>query len=143
MRAHYATSPTERPPSPNRGDVRWFPAVRLRSGDSQQRSKHWSLIWIANVVLAWNSPGTSPTDSAPPVMRIRSGIEAMQVGILPTDDEGISALHTTTLRLGRLLGEIEMLAESEANLRRSRVVLWPLTRSPAKSSAAIAGAMEM
>lgn len=61
-----------------------------------------------------------------PVMLIQSRLEAMQDGLLPVDDDGIAALHATTLRLGRLIGEIERLAESEASprtLARERVSL--------------------
>lgn len=77
-----------------------------------------------------------------PVMLIQSRLEAMQDGLLPVDDDGIAALHATTLRLGRLIGEIERLAESEASprtLARERVALHTVTGQAATAiSAALA-----
>jgi len=49
-----------------------------------------------------------------PVMLIQSRLEAIQDGLLAPGDESIAALHATTVRLGRLIGEIEQLAEESA-----------------------------
>ncbi|MFN8123833.1 MAG: HAMP domain-containing sensor histidine kinase [Thermoleophilia bacterium] len=59
-----------------------------------------------------------------PVMLIQGRLEAMQDGIVEPGDASIAALHATTLRLGRLIGEIEVLAEERAEappLRRERL----------------------
>ena len=48
-------------------------------------------------------------------MLLQSRIEAMQDGVVPFDAEGSAALHTETLRLTRLVSQIELLAESEAS----------------------------
>jgi signal transduction histidine kinase len=55
-----------------------------------------------------------------PLMLLQSRIEAMQDGIVPFDAEGLAALHTETLRLSRLIGQIERLAETEADPRPMR-----------------------
>lgn len=49
-----------------------------------------------------------------PLMILQSRIEAMQDGVVPFDAEGLTGLHTETLRLSRLVGQIELLAEAEA-----------------------------
>ena len=49
-----------------------------------------------------------------PLMLLQSRIEAMQDGIVPFDATGLATLHTETLRLSRLIGQIELLAEAEA-----------------------------
>ena len=53
-----------------------------------------------------------------PLTLVLSRIEAMQDGVVPFDVEGLESLHTEVLRLTRLIGEIEQLAESEARPRR-------------------------
>lgn len=53
-----------------------------------------------------------------PLMLMQSRLEAIEDGILPNDAEALAALHATTLRLGRLVGQIESLAEAEADPRR-------------------------
>ena len=53
-----------------------------------------------------------------PLMLLQGRIEAMQDGVLPFDAEGLAALHTETLRLSRLIGQIERLAEAEAHPTR-------------------------
>ena len=50
-----------------------------------------------------------------PLMLLQGRIEAMQDGVVPFDAEGLATLHTETLRLGRLVGQIERLAEAEAH----------------------------
>ena len=50
-----------------------------------------------------------------PLMLLQGRIEAMQDGVVPFDAGGLGALHTQTLRLGRLIGQIERLAEAEAH----------------------------
>lgn len=52
-----------------------------------------------------------------PLTLVRSRIEAMQDGVVPFDHGGLQALHTEVLRLTRLIGEIERLAEIEARPR--------------------------
>ena len=66
-----------------------------------------------------------------PLMLLQSRIEAMQDGVVPFDADGLATLHTETLRLGRLVGQIESLAEAEAQpppLRRELVALHDLAR---------------
>lgn len=61
-----------------------------------------------------------------PLMLLQGRIEAMQDGVVAFDADGLAALHTETLRLSRLIGQIERLAESEAQsspLRGGRVAL--------------------
>lgn len=53
-----------------------------------------------------------------PLTLVLSRIEAMQDGVVPFAVEGLESLHTEVLRLTRLIGEIEQLAESEARPRR-------------------------
>jgi len=66
-----------------------------------------------------------------PLMLIQSRIEAMQDGVLPFDADELATLHTETLRLSRLIGQIERLAEAEAHpspLRAEPVALDELAR---------------
>ncbi len=66
-----------------------------------------------------------------PLTLVQSRIEAMQDGVLPFDADGLSALHTETLRLGRLIGQIERLAEAEAHpppMHREAIALDELAR---------------
>ncbi len=53
-----------------------------------------------------------------PLTLVQSRIEGMQDGVLPFDDDGLATLHTETLRLSRLIGQIERLAEAEAHPAR-------------------------
>lgn len=72
-----------------------------------------------------------------PLTLVRSRIEAMQDGVVPFDQEGLQALHTEVLRLTRLIGEIERLAQIEAGPRRMevrRVALDALARDVAAGS---------
>ncbi len=74
-----------------------------------------------------------------PLMLVQSRIEAMQDGVLPFDADGLSALHTETLRLGRLIGQIERLAEAEAHpppLRADPISLDDLAREARDALAA-------
>lgn len=66
-----------------------------------------------------------------PLMLLQSRIEAMQDGIVPFDASGLATLHTETLRLSRLIGQIELLAEAEAQpppLRSDELALDSLAR---------------
>lgn len=74
-----------------------------------------------------------------PLTLVQSRIEAMQDGVLPFDADGLSALHTETLRLGRLIGQIERLAEAEAHpppLRADPISLDELAREARDALAA-------
>jgi two-component system sensor histidine kinase BaeS len=78
-----------------------------------------------------------------PLMLLQGRIEAMQDGVIPFDAEGLAALHTETLRLSRLIGQIERLAEAEAHpapLRLEEVALDVLAR---EARDALAAAFEM
>ena len=78
-----------------------------------------------------------------PLMLIQSRIEAMQDGVLPFDADELATLHTETLRLSRLIGQIERLAEAEAHpspLRAEPVALDELARD---AHGALAAAFEM
>jgi len=66
-----------------------------------------------------------------PLMILQSRIEAMQDGVIPFDADGLEALHAQALRLSTLVGQIERLAEAEAQpapLRRDPVDLEDLAR---------------
>lgn len=78
-----------------------------------------------------------------PLMLLQSRIEAMQDGVVPFDVEGLALLHTETLRLGRLVGQIERLAEAEAQpapLHPEMIALHEIAR---EAHAALAPAFEM
>ena len=53
-----------------------------------------------------------------PLTLILSRIEAMQDGVVPFEVDGLESVHAEVLRLTRLIGDIEQLAESEAHPRR-------------------------
>ena len=78
-----------------------------------------------------------------PLMILQSRIEAMQDGVLPFDAEGLAALHAQALRLSTLIGQIERLAEAEAQpspLRRDPLNLDDLAR---EAHASLAPAFEL
>jgi len=49
-----------------------------------------------------------------PLAAIQATLEGMQDGILPVNDEHIAALHTETLLLNRLVGDLSLLSLAEA-----------------------------
>lgn len=49
-----------------------------------------------------------------PLMILRSQIEGMQDGIVGLDGEALASLHEETLRMGRLIADLETLASAEA-----------------------------
>lgn len=49
-----------------------------------------------------------------PLMILRSQIEALQDGVVELDDEALGSLHEETLRMGRLVADLETLASAEA-----------------------------
>jgi two-component system sensor histidine kinase BaeS len=77
-----------------------------------------------------------------PLMLLQSRIEAMQDGIVPFDPEGLALLHTETLRLGRLVGQIERLAEAEAQPAPLHLQEMPLDEIAREVHAALASAFE-
>ena len=78
-----------------------------------------------------------------PLMLLQTRIEAMQDGIVPFDPEGLDLLHTETLRLGRLVGQIELLAEAEAQPAPLNLRMVPLEEIAREAHAALAPAFEM
>ncbi len=48
-----------------------------------------------------------------PLQAIQATVEAMQDGVLPTDEERLAVLHDETVRLGRLVGSILELSQLE------------------------------
>ena len=50
-----------------------------------------------------------------PLMILRSQVEGMQDGVVPTDGGALSSLHEETLRMGRLVADLETLASAEAS----------------------------
>ena len=78
-----------------------------------------------------------------PLMLLQGRIEAMQDGVVPFDEEGLATLHTQTLRLNRLVGQIERLAESEAQPPPLRLADVPLDDVAREAHAALAAAFEM
>jgi two-component system sensor histidine kinase BaeS len=77
-----------------------------------------------------------------PLMLLQSRIEAMQDGIVPFDPEGLALLHTEALRLGRLVGQIERLAEAEAQAAPLRLEEVPLNEIAREVHAALAAAFQ-
>lgn len=73
-----------------------------------------------------------------PLMLLQSRIEAMQDGVVPFSQEELSTLHTETLRLGRLIGQIERLAEAEAHARPLAIAEVALDEVAREAHAAIA-----
>jgi len=78
-----------------------------------------------------------------PLMLIQSRIEAMQDGVLPFDADELATLHTETLRLSRLIGQIERLAEAEAHPSPLRVEPVALDELAREAHGALAAAFEM
>lgn len=78
-----------------------------------------------------------------PLMLLQGRIEAMQDGVVPFDEDGLAALHTETLRLNRLIGQIERLAESEAQPPPLRTGDVPLDEIAREAHAALGAAFEM
>lgn len=78
-----------------------------------------------------------------PLTILQSRVEAMQDGVVPFDAEGLEALHAQSLRLSSLIGQIERLAEAEAQpsaLRRDRLALDVLAE---EAHASLAAAFEL
>ena len=78
-----------------------------------------------------------------PLMLLQSRIEAMQDEVVPFDSEGLDLLHTETLRLGRLVGQIELLAEAEAQPAPLHLEMIQLDEIAREVHAALAPAFEM
>lgn len=78
-----------------------------------------------------------------PLMLLQGRIEAMQDGVVPFDEEGLAALHTETLRLSRLIDQIERLAESEAQPPPLVSADVPLDALAREAHGALAAAFEM
>ncbi len=78
-----------------------------------------------------------------PLALLQGRIEAMQDGIVPFDRAGLGLLHTETLRLGRLVGQIELLAEAHAQPAPLRLEMVPLQEVAREVHAALAPAFEM
>jgi two-component system sensor histidine kinase BaeS len=76
-------------------------------------------------------------------MLLQGRIEAMQDGVVPFDEAGLATLHTETLRLSRLIGQIERLAESEAQPPPLCSGDVPLDEVAREAHAALAAAFEM
>jgi two-component system sensor histidine kinase BaeS len=73
-----------------------------------------------------------------PLMILRSQIEGMQDGVVETDGEALGSLHDETLRMGRLVADLETLASAEAagfSLSPSRTDLAALARDAAREFA--------
>jgi two-component system, OmpR family, sensor histidine kinase BaeS len=78
-----------------------------------------------------------------PLMLLQSRIEAMQDGVVPFEPDGLAALHVETLRLGRLVGQIERLAEAEARPRPIRPEELALDELARESHRALTAAFEL
>ncbi len=78
-----------------------------------------------------------------PMMLLQSRIEAMQDGVLPFDADGLATLHTETLRLSRLIGQIERLAEAEAQPPAMDGDIVALDQLAREAHAALAAAFEI
>lgn len=70
-----------------------------------------------------------------PLQAIQATVEAMQDGVLPTDEERLALIHDETVRLGRLAGSILELARLENGSA-------PLSLVPIDISAPVAVAVE-
>jgi two-component system, OmpR family, sensor histidine kinase BaeS len=78
-----------------------------------------------------------------PLTLVQSRIEAMQDGVLPFGNDGLAALHTETLRLGRLIGQIERLAEAEAQPSTMDSVTISLDEIAREAHSALAAAFDV
>jgi two-component system, OmpR family, sensor histidine kinase BaeS len=78
-----------------------------------------------------------------PLMLLQGRIEAMQDGVIPFDADGLDALHTETLRLSRLVGQIERLTEAEAKAAELEVEDIDLDDLAREAHDALAAAFEM
>jgi two-component system sensor histidine kinase BaeS len=78
-----------------------------------------------------------------PLMLLQGRIEAMQDGVIPFDADGLAALHTETLRLSRLIGQIERLTEAEAKAAELQVEDFDLDDLAREAHDALAAAFEM
>lgn len=78
-----------------------------------------------------------------PMMLIQGRIEAMQDGVVAFDAAGLELLHDETLRLGRLVGQIERLAEAEAAVPKLRSEPVDLADVAREAHVALAGAFEI
>ncbi len=76
-------------------------------------------------------------------MLLQGRIEAMQDGVIPFDADGLAALHTETLRLSRLIGQIERLTEAEAKAAELRIEDIDLRDLAQEAHDALAAAFEM
>ncbi len=66
-----------------------------------------------------------------PLSILRSQLEAIQDGVTPPDPEVINSLHDESLRLGRLITDLETMADAGAagfSLHRRELALRPLVR---------------
>lgn len=70
-----------------------------------------------------------------PLQAIQATVEAMQDGVLPTDEERLGLIHDETMRLGRLVGSILELSRLETGSA-------PITLAPLDVSAPVAVAIE-
>ncbi|HSL14655.1 MAG TPA: HAMP domain-containing protein, partial [Actinomycetota bacterium] len=73
-----------------------------------------------------------------PLAVLRTQIEGMQDGVTPVDTAALASLHEETLRLARLVADLEMLASADAagfSLRLSRVSLRALLEDAAREFA--------
>lgn len=78
-----------------------------------------------------------------PLMLLQGRIEGMQDGVVPFDADGLAALHTETLRLSRLIGQIERLTEAEAQAAELRIEDIDLADLAREGHDALAAAFEM
>jgi two-component system sensor histidine kinase BaeS len=78
-----------------------------------------------------------------PLTLVQSRIEAMQDGVVEFDPDGLDALHTEVLRLARLIGQIERLAEAEAHPTPLTLGSFSLDQVATELHAALAGPFEL
>lgn len=75
-----------------------------------------------------------------PLAVTQARLEAIEDGLVPLDTAGVAAARTEVVRLGRLLGEIERLADAEGNPRELHAEPVDLNEIAGRQEATVVGA---
>jgi signal transduction histidine kinase len=124
------------------------PPMPLRRGSRETRDLEDALVALADDLQRQHRARRQLAEDLShelrtPLMLLQGRIEAMQDGVIPFDADGLAALHTETLRLSRLVGQIERLAEAEAHVTELRIEDIALDGIAAEAHDALAAAFEM
>jgi two-component system sensor histidine kinase BaeS len=99
------------------------PVPALRAGSPELRDLSQALATLATSLAQQSASRRQLAQDLAhelrtPLMLLQGRIEAMQDGVVPFAPEELDTLHEETVRLGRLVGQIERLAEAEAHRPR-------------------------